>query len=239
MLRMFGLGEGERTEFGWGHADQGSKNTDVGSFLTRYHFHPSSYVQREEVLMPYLGVLSSFRDGIRQLAMSKGENNLKDILTMCDKLRDDDLVPLGVALDDQDGGVLRFFLLLLLTNHHNWLDGKALIKLVPPAELIKARDEKRIQQEERAQKKAQAILLERQKRLEKIERGRLPPHEMFKPPNVSEEAYGSWDGAGFPLTTGEGVELSKNQIKNLHKKYQIQEKLHQEFLKWQESESLQ
>jgi len=119
MLRMFGLGEGERTEFGWGHADQGSKNTDVGSFLTRYHFHPSSYVQREEVLMPYLGVLSSFRDGIRQLAMSKGENNLKDILTMCDKLRDDDLVPLGVALDDQDGGVLRFFLLLLLTNHHN------------------------------------------------------------------------------------------------------------------------
>lgn len=203
MLRMFGLGEGERTEFGWGHADQGSKNTD-----------------REEVLMPYLGVLSSFRDGIRQLAMSKGENNLKDILTMCDKLRDDDLVPLGVALDDQD-------------------DGKALIKLVPPAELIKARDEKRIQQEERAQKKAQAILLERQKRLEKIERGRLPPHEMFKPPNVSEEAYGSWDGAGFPLTTGEGAELSKNQIKNLHKKYQIQEKLHQEFLKWQESESLQ
>jgi len=110
---------------------------------------------------------------------------------------------------------------------------------VPPAELIKARDEKRIQQEERAQKKAQAILLERQKRLEKIERGRLPPHEMFKPPNVSEEAYGSWDGAGFPLTTGEGAELSKNQIKNLHKKYQIQEKLHQEFLKWQESESLQ
>jgi len=56
--------------------------------------------------MPYLRALSSFRDGVRQLVMSKGENTLKDILAMCDKLRDDDLVSLGVALDDQDGGLL-------------------------------------------------------------------------------------------------------------------------------------
>ena len=110
---------------------------------------------------------------------------------------------------------------------------------MPPTELIKARDEKRAQQEERAQKKAQAILLEQQKRLEKIEKGRLRPHEMFRPPNVSENMYGSWNEAGFPLTTGEGAELSKNQAKSLHKKYQMQEKLHQEFLKWQESGSLQ
>jgi len=81
---------------------------------------------------------------------------------------------------------------------------------VPPTELIKARDEKRAQQEERAQKKAQAILLEQQKRLEKIEKGRLSPHEMFRPPNVSENMYGSWNKAGFPLTNGEGAELSKN-----------------------------
>lgn len=131
------------------------------------------------------------------------------------------------------------FLPPLITNHHYLSDGKALIKLVPPAELIKARDEKRAQQEERAQKKAQAILLEQQKRLEKIEKGRLPPREMFRPPNVSEKMYGSWNEAGFPLTTGEGAELSKNQVKSLHKKYQMQEKLHQEFLKWQESGSLQ
>jgi hypothetical protein len=53
--------------------------------------------------MPYLRVLSSFRDGIRQLAMSKGDGAAKDILALCDKLRDSDLVPLGVALDDQEG----------------------------------------------------------------------------------------------------------------------------------------
>jgi len=53
--------------------------------------------------MPSLRVLSSFRDNVRKLAMAKGENALKDILALCDKLRDSDLVPLGVALDDQEG----------------------------------------------------------------------------------------------------------------------------------------
>lgn len=53
--------------------------------------------------MPYLRTLSSFRDGVRRLAMNKGDTALKDILALCDQLRDTDLVPLGVALDDQEG----------------------------------------------------------------------------------------------------------------------------------------
>lgn len=53
--------------------------------------------------MPYLRTLSSFRDGVRRLAMAKGDDALKEILALCDTLRDSDLVPLGVALDDQPG----------------------------------------------------------------------------------------------------------------------------------------
>lgn len=53
--------------------------------------------------MPYLRALSSFRDNVRGLAMAKGDDALKDILALCDTLRDADLVPLGVALDDQPG----------------------------------------------------------------------------------------------------------------------------------------
>jgi len=53
--------------------------------------------------MPYLRALSTFRDGVRKIAIGKGETALKDILALSDKLRDDDLVPLGVALDDQEG----------------------------------------------------------------------------------------------------------------------------------------
>ena len=53
--------------------------------------------------MPYLRTLSSFRDGVRRVAIAKGDGALKEILALSDRLRDTDLVPLGVALDDQEG----------------------------------------------------------------------------------------------------------------------------------------
>jgi len=196
MLRMFGLGEGEKSELGWGQQDETGGNVD-----------------REEILMPYLGVLSSFRDEVRQLAIGKGDTALKDILTLCDKLRDSDLVPLGVALDDQE-------------------DGKALIKLVSPAELIKAREKKRAVLEEKAAKKAAAMEAERQRRQQKLEKGRVSPKDMFKPPNVPEAKYSSWDELGIPLTDGDGKELSKNQTKKVQKDHADQAKLHEEFLAW-------
>lgn len=54
--------------------------------------------------MPYLLALSSFRDSIRRRAIAGGDGALKDILALSDHLRDEDLVSLGVALDDQEGG---------------------------------------------------------------------------------------------------------------------------------------
>ena len=63
--------------------------------------------------MPYLRTLSSFRDGVRKVAIVANTEKteqaraqaqaLKDILALSDKLRDVDLVQLGVALDDQEG----------------------------------------------------------------------------------------------------------------------------------------
>ncbi|KAK2464180.1 hypothetical protein APHAL10511_003637 [Amanita phalloides] len=201
MLRMFGLGEGESTEIGWG---QESEENDVAN--------------REEILIPYLQALSSFRDGVRRLAISRSDNALRDILLLSDKLRDVDLVPLGVALDDQE-------------------DGKALVKLVPPAELIKVRDEKRAIQEAKAAKKAAHVEVERQKRLQKLEKGRLEAELMFKPPHVAEGVYGTWDEQGIPLTDCEGKELSKNQAKKVRKQWEDQKKLHGEFLAWQKDQS--
>lgn len=54
-------------------------------------------------MMPYLRTLSTFRDNVRKLAIARGDTAIKDILALCDKLRDVDLVPLGVVLDDQEG----------------------------------------------------------------------------------------------------------------------------------------
>jgi len=115
-------------------------------------------------------------------------------------------------------------------------DGRALVKLVPPADLIKARDEKRAQAEAKAAKKAAAVEAERQKRLQKLEKGRMAPELMFKPPNVPEGTYGSWDENGLPLTDGEGKELSKSQGKRVQKEWTLQKKLHEEFLERQKSE---
>lgn len=200
MLRMFGLGEGQASEIGWGYEDEGPGG-----------------VNREETLMPYLRVLSSFRDGVRQLAIAKSDNALKEILKLSDKLRDDDLVSLGVALDDQE-------------------DGKALVKLVSPAELIKAREEKRLKLDAQAAKKAAAAEEVRQKRLAKMEKGRVPPEEMFRPPNVPEGTYTRWDEYGLPTATGSGEELSKNQQKRARKDWDLQKKLHEEFLTWKKEQ---
>ncbi|KAF9527326.1 tRNA synthetases class I (C) catalytic domain-containing protein [Crepidotus variabilis] len=199
MLRMFGLGEGEISELGWGQVLEGAVNSN-----------------RDEILMPYLTTLSAFRDRVRQAAIGKGDSALKNILSLCDKLRDVDLVPLGVALDDQE-------------------DGKALVKLVSPTDLIKAREEKRAFAEAKASKKAAQVEAERLKRLQKIEKGRMPPHDMFRPPNVLEGTYGSWNEDGIPLTDGESKELSKNQAKKVRKDYDNQAKLHMEFLDWQKN----
>lgn len=116
------------------------------------------------------------------------------------------------------------------------LDGKALVKLVDPEQLQRARDEKRALAEARAAKRADTIKAEREKRLARLEKGRLPPSEMFKPPNVSEGTFGSYDDSGIPLTDGEGKPLSKNATKKLQREFANQAKIHKEFLDWQTNE---
>ena len=113
-------------------------------------------------------------------------------------------------------------------------DGKALLKLVSPAELIKARDEKQALLAAKAAKKAAAQEAERQKQLQKIEKGRIAPEEMFRPPHVPEGTYSSWNESGIPLTDGEGKELTKSHSKKVQSRWAAQKKLHNEFLQWQQ-----
>ncbi|KAG8901425.1 hypothetical protein FRB99_005313 [Tulasnella sp. 403] len=204
MLRIFGLGEGSvsRNTIGWGKAEKdGEANID-----------------RESVLLPYLQALSTFRDNVRQLAIKQAPQ--KEILALCDKLRDEDLVPLGVALDDQE-------------------DGKALVKLVDPETLIRARDEKLAAIAAKATKKAAAAEAERAKKQARMEKGKISPEEMFKPPNVPDGTYGTWNDVGIPLTDGEGAEISKAKGKKLSKEWEIQKRLHEEYLEWVKGEGAQ
>ena len=106
MLRMFGLGESPPAEIGWGTLRHGTVEgaVDVSSQSSRYcekRITLITKVQRDEILMPYLRALSAFRDEVRSKAIEKAP--LTDFLKLSDRLRDEDLIPLGVALDDQEG----------------------------------------------------------------------------------------------------------------------------------------
>lgn len=196
MLRMFGLGEGSPQEIGWGASTSASGGEDVSA-------------DKETVLMPYLRALSTFRDEVRKKAMAKDPHS--EFLELTDRLRDEDLVPLGVALDDQE-------------------DGKALVKLMPPSVLIKARDDKKALLAAKAAQKAAQKAAAAQQQLAKLEKGKLSPEEMFKPPNVPEGTYSEWDAKGIPVLDGKGEELSKGQSKKLAKAWEEQAKRHDAWL---------
>ncbi|PKI84127.1 cysteine--tRNA ligase [Malassezia vespertilionis] len=191
MLRMFGLGEGSVApgQLSWGTAQA---ETVQGS---------------EEVALPYLRVLSSFRDAIRQLARANAPH--ATLLSLADKLRDVDLTELGVALEDQE-------------------DGKAMLKFVPKEQILAQRAEKERMVAEKAERKAQAAAQAREKRAALLEKGRVAPGDMFRAPHVHN--FGAWDAQGIPTADDKGEALAKKRRKNLEKEYERQCKLHAEYL---------
>lgn len=196
ILKMLGLGEGKsrQGDIGWGDAPiEGESNG----------------VDKEELLLPYLQAISTFRDSIRALARQKAPHS--ELLQLADQLRDQDMVDLGVALEDQE-------------------DGKALVKLVEASQLQAARQEKEKAQAEKAAKKEQAAKKADTLRREKLEKGKLSPSEMFRPPHASARDYSAWDSQGLPTHDAEGKELSKNKRKGCEKEYEKQTKLHTEYL---------
>ncbi|KAJ3819750.1 hypothetical protein F5880DRAFT_1625482 [Lentinula raphanica] len=152
MLKMFGLGEGESPEIRWGQEGSAEEGFVNVCLLTRSLFP----------------VLSSPCNQQRRMCV---------ILALCDKLRDEELIPLDVASDDQE-------------------DGKALIKLAPLSGPLKARDEK--------ERSLSPNRPKRKLRMKSSAKAKLDPREMFKPPDVKEGTYGSYDESGIPLTDGEG-----------------------------------
>ncbi|PWN98315.1 hypothetical protein FA09DRAFT_308177 [Tilletiopsis washingtonensis] len=191
MLRVFGLGEGPVREgdLGWGEEAVAGDASGGGD--------------REEVVMPYLKALSNFRDAVRALAREGAPHT--ELLKLADRLRDIDMVDLGVAMEDNESG-------------------QAMLKLVPAAQLQAARAEKEAQQAEKAARKAEAAEKARAARIEKLQKGSVPPSELFRT-----DEYGSWDERGLPLTMRDGEEVAKKRRKNCEKELERQVKLHQEW----------
>ena len=201
LVNIFGLDSApiSPTSIGWSDDDPSSAGSG------------GAQGNKEEIAMPYLRVLSSFRDKVRQLAV-RGEVN-KELLELCDKIRDDDLPALGVSLDDRDSALGR----------------PALIKFVPAEQLLAEKAEKEAKAREKEEKK-EAARLEREKaEREKLLKGKLSPHVMYKEGEGSEE-FSEWDEQGMPTKDKEGKEVAKSRMKKLKQGWDRQKKLHDAYL---------
>lgn len=162
-------------------------------------------VDLESTVMPYLAVLSDFRERVRRIAR---EQKVTELLQLCDVVRDDTLPDLGVRLEDHEG---------LPT----------VVKLVDRETLLKERDEKKKMEEEKKQKKEEAAKKKQEQEMAKLEKMKIPPSDLFR---SETDKYSRFDETGFPTHDAEGKELSKGQAKKLRKLYEAQEKLHSDYL---------
>ncbi|EFY98103.1 cysteinyl-tRNA-synthetase [Metarhizium robertsii] len=161
----------------------------------------------EELSLPYIRVVSQIRDELRRIVSSQTAENKKAILAIADRIRDVDLTNLGVSLDDRPD------------------NQPSLIKFIPAAELIRAREEKAAREAEKAQKKEEARIAREKAEQEAKEKAKIPPEEMFK----KDERYSAWDESGMPTKMKDGSDVPKSQLKSLKKMWEKQKKVHEEF----------
>ncbi|KAL2134090.1 hypothetical protein VTI74DRAFT_1086 [Chaetomium olivicolor] len=161
----------------------------------------------EKLAMPYLRATSRLRDELRAIVSTLEPKTKQAVLALSDRIRDYDLTDLGVQLDDQ-------------------VEKPSLIKFVPVAKLIAAREEKAAQMAEKARAKEEARKAKEKAEAEKWEKAKQLPQEMFK----GDAKYQEWDADGLPTKLADGSEVPKSQVKKLKKEWERQKKLHEEYL---------
>ncbi|KAI1344100.1 cysteinyl-tRNA synthetase [Xylariaceae sp. FL0016] len=163
-----------------------------------------------ESFKPYDEVLQQFRTNVKALAAQQAP--AKDLLALCDQLRDVHLWNLGIYLEDRDN-----------------------LKPALVRPLDKSLIEARAEQELAGTAKARAKLAQEAKEVEREkelrERAKINPLLMFK----TSDQYVEWDGSGIPTMDAEGNVVTKNRRKKLVKEWEKQKKNHEEWLAKQQA----
>ncbi|KAF6238602.1 hypothetical protein HO173_003108 [Letharia columbiana] len=145
-------------------------------------------------------VLKNVNQDIDALDATKSAKDLsKDVLRLCDRIRNVDLWDNDVYLEDREGN--KPALIRLVTR-----------ELRATKEQEQARERKKQEDKEKREKDAAA----------KVEKGRLSHKEMFRSLEFS-----AWDDDGLPTKDKEGEEISKSRKKKLQKDWERQKKLHE------------
>jgi cysteinyl-tRNA synthetase len=132
------------------------------------------------------------------------------MLKLCDKLRDVDLVELGVVLEDQE-------------------NNNALIKLMPADEIKKQQQEKERKAAEAKKLKEEKASAAKAERLAKLKLGETKPEDYFKVGEY-QGLFSKYDETGFPTHNQEGIEVAKSAKKKYQKRLEQHVKLHQQYL---------
>jgi cysteinyl-tRNA synthetase len=161
---------------------------------------------QQEVALPYVQLLSQFRDRVKHLAISNSTSGIShELLKLSEALRDTHLLPLGVSLEDRNSAI----------------GEPALIKFGDPEELVAAKEVKARVQAEKEEKKETAKGEREREETVREERARVNPKDMFRT-----EAYSEWDENGLPTRGGDGEELTNSRRKTLRKAWERQRRLY-------------
>lgn len=163
----------------------------------------------------YVEALAQFRADIRKI--SKGDDaqaSIKQILQLCDTLRDQTLPQLGVRLEDREIGNVPY-----------------VVKLVDSETLARERAQAERKGQERKVKEEAQKLEKLKLQQQRDEKARMSPYEMFK---CQTDKYSRFDDKGVPTHDSTGKEISKSALKKLQRVYAEQEARYSRYLESQE-----
>lgn len=176
---------------------EGVNYDQVSQIITQGHTPEQQEVS--ETATPYASLLTDFQT--RVTSLGKSDSLGKEVLALCDRVRDIDLFDLGIYLEDRD-------------------NQPALVRPVT-RELIQARQEKAAKAQQKLTEKAN----KEKEALQRLEKGRLSHLEMFRT-----NEYSAWDNEGIPTHDAAGEEINKTRGKKLRKDWERQKKLHDSWL---------
>jgi cysteinyl-tRNA synthetase len=184
----------------------------VETIVSKYTAPPESGTEHGRQPRSYADIFSGFRKNAIDASIDRmhedGEEERmndpsKEILALCDRVRDVDLWKVDIYLEDREGA-------------------PALVRPVTKG-LREARQEK----DERARAKEEARLRRDREARDKLEKGKLSHMVMFKPPQPIGAEFIEWDDEGMPTRTATGEAVAKARLKKLRKDWERQKKAHE------------
>ena len=147
--------------------------------------------------------MTEFRGEIKDTCII--DKDIKKVLTICDKMRDEILPNLGVRIEDKGKGE------------------KSVWKFFDKEEYLKEKEkEKELKENKKKQKEAEAK--ERELKLS------LTAKEYYA---MQTDKYSEFDNEGVPTKNAKGNELSKEQYNKLKKEFAKHDKQHQKWVEQQ------